>query len=92
MMHKVEDQVETNVKSGQRDIVQAQMKKSWLDKFVILRSNPLFQIWNLINTFTCIVSSFLYMLFTAFGLPEPGTVAFILDSMFEFVFVADSIL
>lgn len=71
------------------EIKQLKMNKPWYDKLVIMRSNPLFQVWNLVNTITCIVSSFQYAYFTAFGLPPSGTFLFFVDQFFEIVFIMD---
>ena len=51
----------------------------------------MFVFWNLLNTIVSIISAFLYAYMCAFGLKE-GTFLFYVDSIFEIIFISDSLL
>jgi hypothetical protein len=67
-------------------------RKKSLERFIISRSSTFFQLWNLLNTVTCIVSSFQYAFMTAFGSPAEHSAAAVFDTLFEAVFISDAIL
>lgn len=56
------------------------------------RTHPVLKVWTLVNAIICIFSSFQYAFQTAFGEPQKGTFYYILDVIFEWVFISDSLL
>ena len=53
--------------------------------------SPVYQFWKISVVMSCIVSSYIYAYFAAFGAPNKGTPEYGIDIAFEFVFSIDMI-
>ena len=65
--------------------------QSCQDRFVISVQNPFYQAWKIFVILSCIISSYIYGYFAAFGIPELYTTAYYIDLGFEIIFLMDMI-
>ena len=57
------------------------------DRFVISVQNPFYQAWKIFVILSCIMSSYIYGYFAAFGIPEFGSIEYYIDIGFEIIFL-----
>ena len=65
--------------------------QSCQDRFVISVQNPFYQAWKIFVILSCIISSYIYGYFAAFGVPDRGSVLYYIDIAFEVIFVLDMV-
>ena len=54
--------------------------------FIIYRDGQFWTFWSVINTISCLTSSYFYAYIAAFEIPPPGSFLFIVDWTYEVIF------
>ena len=53
--------------------------------------NPFYQAWKIFVILSCIISSYIYGYFAAFGGPVKGSISYYVDIGFEIIFIMDMV-